>query len=216
MAHWSERLKQLMVEKGWGTVVLARRSGVDAESIYKYRRGLTDAPRGRTLDKLAEALGVTAAYLEYGVSNEKNVSQSVAPQRLPCHSMPVVRPTKLYDLWGRGSAVIEENALFFEPRTGDVGPSAFGLVVDNDAMAPVIPHGATLVVDPDAPLAPGAYVVAMSTQLRAVIVRRLRMPSPAAYPIELRAENADHPDVTLRSEADGMVIGRAVRVIHTI
>jgi SOS-response transcriptional repressor LexA len=112
--------------------------------------------------------------------------------------------------------VIEENALFFEPRTGDVGPSAFGLVVDNDAMAPVIPHGATLVVDPDAPLAPGAYVVAMSTQLRAVIVRRLRMPSPAAYPIELRAENADHPDVTLRSEADGMVIGRAVRVIHTI
>lgn len=64
---WSERLSKAINDKGWSQTELARRSGVSVESIHKYTQGGVDKPRGKTIDKLASALGVDSLWLEKGI-----------------------------------------------------------------------------------------------------------------------------------------------------
>ena len=67
MEHWSRRLWRALNWKGWSQRELSRRSGVDEQKVYKYLQGKVDQPRGDTLLRLGDALGVTEAWLRFGV-----------------------------------------------------------------------------------------------------------------------------------------------------
>jgi transcriptional regulator with XRE-family HTH domain len=67
MDHWSKRLWQALNWKGWSQRELSRRAGVDEQKVYKYLQGKVDNPRGDTLLRLGDALGVTEAWLRFGV-----------------------------------------------------------------------------------------------------------------------------------------------------
>ncbi len=54
----AERLRVLILEKGWNQSELARRSGMRPSNVSNYLRG-TNVPNPRQLAKLAEALGTT-------------------------------------------------------------------------------------------------------------------------------------------------------------
>jgi len=58
MAPWVKRLNEALVKSGWSKTELARRSGVNYDSLNKYLAGKVDRPRGDTLPRLARALGV--------------------------------------------------------------------------------------------------------------------------------------------------------------
>lgn len=70
---WWERLEQEIARRGWSKVELARRSGIDKESIYKYLRGETDQPRGSVMQKLADAIGRPLLWLRDGVDTEETL-----------------------------------------------------------------------------------------------------------------------------------------------
>lgn len=57
-----ERLKALILEKGWNQSELARRAGMRPSNVSNYLRG-TNVPNPTQLSKLATALGTTAAEL---------------------------------------------------------------------------------------------------------------------------------------------------------
>ena len=67
MDHWSKRLWKALSWKGWSQRELARRAGLDEQKVYKYLQGKVDQPRGDTLLRLADTLGVTESWLRYEV-----------------------------------------------------------------------------------------------------------------------------------------------------
>lgn len=67
MERWDQRLRRVFQDKGWSAAELSRRSGVDRDSVYKYLHGAVKQPRGETLDKLADALGISPLWLRTGV-----------------------------------------------------------------------------------------------------------------------------------------------------
>jgi len=67
MEHWSKRLWRALNWKGWSQRELARRASIDEQKVYKYLQGKVDQPRGDTLLRLADALGVTESWLRYEV-----------------------------------------------------------------------------------------------------------------------------------------------------
>lgn len=83
---WNERLQTELDAKGWTKAELSRRSGVPYDSINKYLRGNIDQPRGDTVDRLADALGVDRLWLKEGVRAEPAAAKPgvpVPPGRLP-------------------------------------------------------------------------------------------------------------------------------------
>jgi transcriptional regulator with XRE-family HTH domain len=60
--EFGRRLYRLMLAKGWTQSELARRAGLARDSVSTYVRGVS-LPEALNLDKLAKALGVTAAEL---------------------------------------------------------------------------------------------------------------------------------------------------------
>jgi len=67
MEHWSNRLWRALNWKGWSQRELARRANIDEQKVYKYLQGKVDQPRGDTLLRLADCLGVTETWLRYEV-----------------------------------------------------------------------------------------------------------------------------------------------------
>ena len=66
MKSWSDRLQDTLRRSGWSKTELARRSGVNYDSLNKYLTGKVAQPRGDSLPRLARALGVDAAWLRDG------------------------------------------------------------------------------------------------------------------------------------------------------
>lgn len=55
-----------MQARGWSAVELAERSGVEVANVYKYLQDKVAKPRGNAPEKMAEALGVNAVWLQTG------------------------------------------------------------------------------------------------------------------------------------------------------
>jgi len=66
MSTWEKRLNKSFLESGWSKAELARRSGIQYDSLNKYLAGKVDQPRGDSLPRLAKALGVSLPWLRDG------------------------------------------------------------------------------------------------------------------------------------------------------
>lgn len=64
---WKQRLQEAFEATGWKKAELARRADVPYDNVIKYLSGTVDQPRGDTLPKLADALGVDRLWLEKGI-----------------------------------------------------------------------------------------------------------------------------------------------------
>lgn len=68
--EWSDRLREGLDAKGWTAKELSRRSDVSYDNVTKYLKGGVKQPRGETLNKLADTLGMDRLYLKEGVTSE--------------------------------------------------------------------------------------------------------------------------------------------------
>lgn len=68
--NWSERLRAALQDKGWSQMELKRRTGLEYNSINKYVTGGVKQPRGKTLEKIAQCLGVDYLWLLTGNETE--------------------------------------------------------------------------------------------------------------------------------------------------
>ena len=66
METWAKRLDDSLKQSGWSKAELARRSGVGYDSLNKYLSGKVSQPRGDSLPRLAETLGINALWLRDG------------------------------------------------------------------------------------------------------------------------------------------------------
>jgi 7-cyano-7-deazaguanine reductase len=74
MSNWKKRLHEVFSATGWSKVELARRSGIQYDSLSKYLDGKVQQPRGDSLLKLAKTLRVNLLWLRDGVGPIENDS----------------------------------------------------------------------------------------------------------------------------------------------
>ncbi|HDZ8834630.1 TPA: helix-turn-helix domain-containing protein [Aeromonas dhakensis] len=148
---------------------LARRIGITRVSISKWESGLNQ-PKGRYLNDLAAALGVTVEWL---LTGEGSAPESSGEPRIPGYHN--VEPAVIYQ--GKRIPILSyvqagnwremcEQATAFDGNAeyvsagGEIGPYGFGLWLRGDSMVPLFKEGDLIIVDPDESPQPGDYVVA--------------------------------------------------------
>ena len=148
---------------------LAKRIGITRVSISKWESGLNQ-PKGRYLNDLAEALGVTVDWLltgsgdtpelaeEQPIPGYHNVEPAVIPQG---NRVPILS----YVQAGNWLEMCEQATTFdgnveYVSAGIDIGPRGFGLWLRGNSMTPIFNEGDLVIVDPDESPRPGDYVVA--------------------------------------------------------
>ncbi|OYD24722.1 LexA family transcriptional repressor [Oceanimonas baumannii] len=147
---------------------LAKRIGITRVSVSKWESGLNQ-PKGRYLNQLASALGVTVEWLLTGkdVQAETDHFVNVEPAILGVHQIPVLS----YVQAGQLTAVREirdvDGSYEYVQADDDVGERAFGMRISGDSMTPEFGEGDLVIIDPDIEPVPGDYVAAKNGSLEA-------------------------------------------------
>lgn len=193
--HWSARLNRALAARNLTPADLIRRSGVSRDLVYKYTKGEIDQPRRPVLDKLAAALSVSAGWLMSGEQEERNA--------VGLRLVPVVRLSTL-------ARVSSEEDVGTVVVPLDMGARVSGVLVDDEAAAPVFRPGDIAIVDPDAAPAPGRYVVAIVGGTP--VLRRYRQTQDGQALLI-----AEHPDFApLSLGPNDRIVGRVVKRISDI
>lgn len=167
--HISDRIFSRRSALGLSKTALAKAVGVADVSVGKWESG-QNQPKGRYLNDLAAALGVSVDWLltgkEDGVTGVtelpfpgyRNVEPAVIPQggRVPILS---------YVQAGNWREMCEQASTFdgnveYVMASVDIGPCGFGLWLRGNSMAPQFNEGDLVIVDPDEQPRPGDFVVA--------------------------------------------------------
>ncbi|MBP4067119.1 helix-turn-helix domain-containing protein [Aeromonas sp. MaB10011B] len=167
--HISDRIFSRRSALGLSKTALAKAVGVADVSVGKWESG-QNQPKGRYLNDLAAALGVSVDWLltgkeegTMGVSEPpfpgyRNVEPAVIPQggRVPILS---------YVQAGNWREICEQATGFdgnveYVTASVDIGPRGFGLWLRGNSMTPQFNEGDLVIVDPDEQPRPGDFVVA--------------------------------------------------------
>lgn len=161
----SDRIFSRRTALNLSKTALAKAIGVSDVSVGKWESGLNQ-PKGRYLNDLAAALGVTVDWLlagsgdgpEQPIPGYHNVEPAVIPQG---KRIPVIS----YVQAGNWREMCEQATTFdgnveYVTASVDIGPCGFGLWVRGDSMLPQFKEGDLIIVDPDEVPQPGDYVVA--------------------------------------------------------
>jgi len=206
--HWSQRLNRAMAAKGMTPADLVRVTGLGKALIYAYVKGRIDQPREPALNRVANALGVSTAWLMFGGSSQNTTHNLLAIDKIPVLNLALI-DGKL----GTRGQLADLASGEFVPVGEDVGPRSAAVRVEDEAIAPVLRPGDMVVVDPDAPLVPGKYVLAIVDDV--AVIRRYRpMTGKRAGTVELLAEHPDFPPLELNGS--GRIIGRITKRISDL
>ncbi|QJT25385.1 helix-turn-helix domain-containing protein [Aeromonas media] len=161
----SERRQALKISKN----ELARRVGITHASVNKWESGLNQ-PKGRYLNDLAAALGVSVDWLLTGkeegttgvaespIPGYRNVEPAVIPQGGRVPILSYVQAGNWREMCEQATAF--DGSLEYVAAGVSVGSCAFGLWVRGNSMEPDFKEGDLLIVDPDEAPKAGDFVIA--------------------------------------------------------
>lgn len=196
-------------------VALAKKIGVTGVAVGKWESGLNQ-PKGRYLNDLAAALGVTVDWL---LTGDGEVPGQPAPEAMPgYHNVePAVIPQGSrvpvisYIQAGHWREMCEQATAFdgnveYVTAGVELGPCGFGLWVRGDSMAPKFEEGDLIIVDPDIAPKAGDFVVASNGKEEATFKKyRSRGEYDNGQPrFELVPLNEDHE--TLSTDQTPIII----------
>lgn len=148
---FGSRLTKLMQDKKLERTELSNLTGINYEMIRRYMVGLAQ-PRPDKMQKLAEALGVSMAFLSYG--KEQMIFEAVRKIR----NVPVLS-------WVRAGLFHETGELQYdetEPVYDEDYPEGiYWLTVKGDSMEPRFHEGDLILIDPNRTAKAGDYVIAI-------------------------------------------------------
>lgn len=148
---------------------LAKRIGITRVSISKWESGLNQ-PKGRYLNDLATALGVTVDWLLTGDGEVRgqptpevmpgyhNVEPAVIPQGTRVPVLSYVQAGHWHEMCEQATAF--DGNVEYVTAGVDVGPCGFGLWLRGKSMEPFFKEGDLIIVDPEEAPQPGDFVVA--------------------------------------------------------
>ena len=129
--EWIARAKKLMVDYEVNTYLeLANLTGISSATLNQLLRGKY-APRQKTLEKLAKALGVTVQYLMFGDGEEGTILP-----RIPILSSPAEVLS-----WSEGDKIDDREVEWLEVFDESVSNTGFAIRFNYDDMTPVFQRG---------------------------------------------------------------------------
>lgn len=200
----NDRIFALRKSRGLSQNELATKTGVTRVSVGKWESGLNQ-PKGRYLNDLAVALGVSVDWLltgkEDGVSGGvteppfpgySNVDPAVIPQAGRVPILSYVQAGNWREMCEQASAA--DGSLEYTTAAASVSGCAFALWVRGNSMEPEFREGELLIIDPEAAPSAGDYVIAKNGHEEATFKKyRSRGEYPDGRPrFELVPLNEDH------------------------
>lgn len=168
-----DRLRAARKDAGLSQADLAARVGVSQPAVANWESGVHD-PRRLMLAKLAEALGVSTAWLGSGARSpvERDRHAAAAYIRRPLQHAPVIALQDAAHLLGETPADPHSLALDYIPVTSGT-ETIFGVFVDDPAISAAFPKNSLVVIDyADRRPSDGVHCLALVDG--AVILRRWR------------------------------------------
>ena len=218
--HISERIFSRRSALGLSKAALGKAIGITGVSIGKWESGLNQ-PKGRYLNDLAAALGVSVNWLLTGTDGVSdtpgefrlelvnkvdfsNVESAVIPQGRRVPILSYVQAGNWREVCEQATAF--DGNLEYVSAGVDIGPCGFGLWVRGDSMTPEFKEGDLVIIDPDEAPRPGDYVVASNGSNEATFKKyRARGEYENGQPrFELVPLNEDHE--TLSTDQTPIII----------
>lgn len=207
-----ERIRYARRQAGYkNQAALARDLGVTRASVTQWEIADGTTPNWENLKKLAALTGFNPLWLREGAGPEKPIDSTTSASGV--RKVPVIdyceagRPREVVDAYAAGGG-FDEVAIY---EAQECGAYAFALRISGDSMAPLIQHGDTVIVDPDAPIRPGDTVVAKMARDETATVKRYRergRDQQGNLIIELVPNNPDYASIVIDSENPGELVGR--------
>lgn len=168
--EWNDRLVELLREKAWSVPDLARAIGGSdvqalSERLYKYAKRSDEAakpvpqPRGRMMEDIARALGVTEEFLRFGRDTLPPTNAVVGGP------LPITRsriPIYGHAAGGQDGRFIlngEKVGEIYTPPSLEAVADAYSVYVHGESMVPRYEPGEVVHVNPHRPARQGDYVV---------------------------------------------------------
>lgn len=214
--HWSERLKGWLDERGWKAPQLARASGVEVDTLYKWLRGSVESPRKDDLVDVLAVLGRSEIELFHGVQSGRVADLGDIPLLYLNRLGELKRGQKPRELWDGESTVT---------TTMPVGENAFGLLLDRESGLVAHTHrdaddfrpGDVVIIEPDKPPVPGRNVLAIDEVAHKALFGRFRpLEVGSKEEFSVLPPNPDHPKVTIDDDRPGFIVGPATKLIRDI
>ena len=198
-----QNVSDILSEKKWSLVDLARAMGVKPQSVNSLKSGI----RGigpKSLKKLSQALNVDVIELL-----KVDIPARPDPRSRPIPVISWVQAgafTENVDLWAAGISGEGEPVLSDKP----VGPNAFALRVEGDSMAPRYLPGDIIIVDPAIACDNGSPCVVV---LNGEATFKLFRETDEA--VILEPLNAKYPETVIRKDrsVDFRIVGKVVNMI---
>jgi len=187
-------LDRLAAENGLTASGLARRAGLDPTTFNKSKRVTRDGKlRWPSTESLAKVLEATGSSLAMFVALIESPAGASRRRRFPVLGYAQAGDPGMFDERGRPTGEHWDEAEF--PELDD--PTAFGLEISGDSMAPSYRDGDVIIVSPGADVRRGDRVVVrlktgefMAKQLQRAGTRR----------VELAPLNPAHPKLSLATD----------------
>ena len=167
--HISDRILSRRTALGLSKTALAKAIGISGVSVGKWESGLNQ-PKGRYLNDLAAALGVSVDWLLTGKEEgTTGVAESPFPGYRNVEPAEIPRGSRVpilsYVQAGNWREMCEQATAFdgnveYVTASVDIGPCGFGLWLRGNSMTPQFNEGDLVIVDPDEQPRPGDFVVA--------------------------------------------------------
>lgn len=219
----SDRLKNARELRGYETATDAAKAFGWNVNTYRSHENGNRGYKQVDAKKYARALQVPVTWLLLGEGDIsiKGLTQPIAPlRRVPVISfVSAGKMTEISDPYEVGSG----DSLVSLDDSSDVGPNAFALYVKGDSMTSLtgisFEDGEVIVIDPDAPITPGCFVVARRDNEDEATFKKYRLSSidqNGVENIDLVPLNPDHPTIHLNADNPGKIIGRVIRQIKKL
>jgi hypothetical protein len=207
-----EKVRTLITERFKGSQIsLAAALGKSPAQVYQWlseRRAIGD----KLARDIESKLSLPAGWLD-GIDPSKDVPAPDFPGKIKIRSLPEIDACQLR-AWVDNSEDTH-SSLFMVPvmPTDAFGERTFIFEMKDDSMAPQIPQGAKVLVDPDAPCTPGCYVASYQEDgigiCRIYSVPEINEAGEAV--VELVPINRTHYPVLKQGRTPFKIVGRIVQ-----
>ncbi|MGH8258699.1 MAG: LexA family protein [Steroidobacteraceae bacterium] len=203
------RIQALMQSRRLDQSDIARRLGIEPQSVQQWIRGQT-APRGYRIEALAALLEVEPWQM-LGAADDSQLPASAAAEEPVRAGAAALRRVPRLSWVSAGS--FREMETPAHPVEWDVpsepmSAAAFSLRVEGDSMEPEFPHGCVIFVEPRAEALNGDFVVVTLDDTHHATFKELVVDGPSRY---LKPLNPRYPILALTAHARVCGVVREMR-----
>ncbi|MBF0626070.1 MAG: helix-turn-helix domain-containing protein [Magnetococcales bacterium] len=154
----AERLVWARKKAGLNKSQLARLAGVKPQSVIQWEAGRTGIAK-RNIDAVARQLQVSPEWLQFGRTVQESAVDTLHPRPPMVHRVPLISWQQAAFWTGMGLPSQSGGPERWVDTTRPVGRRPFALRMTGDSMEPLVPSGATIIVDPDVDAVHNSLVV---------------------------------------------------------